>query len=142
MTKLSWFGVVMGLLLMVAPVAAQETITGPDDWQATITGQVEAFRLHDAPGALSFAGQSFKEGFADPQVFLQAIVDWGYAPIVDSRSHSFGAYRLIGPDMVLQSVTFVGPDQSLYEAIYQLNLEDAGWRVGGVELIKTPGVGV
>ncbi len=61
-------------------------------------------------------------------------------PIMESRSHSFGPYELVEPNVVLQNVKFVGNDLALYEAVYQLNKEADGWRVGGVQLIKTPGV--
>ncbi|RYE08502.1 MAG: DUF4864 domain-containing protein [Hyphomicrobiales bacterium] len=139
MTKLSLFSIVLSFLMLIAPVKAQEA---PAPWQDVITGQVEAFRLHDSPAALSFAGASFKENFADPEQFYLAIANWGYAPILESRSHSFGSYQLVEAGVVLQRVTFTGKDQALYEAIYQLNLEADGWRVGGVQLIRTPGVGV
>ncbi len=39
---------------------AQETDA---PWQATITGQIEAFRAHDAPGAFGYASAPFHERF-------------------------------------------------------------------------------
>jgi hypothetical protein len=140
MTKLSWFGVFLGLLLLVMPAQAQDDPVA-DAWQTVITGQVEAFRMHDAPGALSFAASSFKESFPDPAMFEQAIRDWGYAAIMESRTHSFGPYQQVNETTVLQAVRFTGPDSILYEAIYQLNKEPEGWRVGGVQLMKTTGMG-
>jgi hypothetical protein len=142
MTKLSWFGVLLSLLLFIAPAQGQ----AQDDplaaeWQAVITGQVEAFRAHDGAGALSFAGASFKQNFTNPADFEKAIRDWGYSAIMDSRSHSFGPYQQVNEDVVLQAVKFTGPDSVLYEAIYQLNREPEGWRVGGVQLVKTTGMG-
>ena len=140
MTKLSLFGVLVSLFLLVVPVQAQEA--QPEEWQAVITGQIQAFRDHDSPAALSFAGTSFRDSFADPEAFYIAIANMGYSPIMTSRAHSFGPYDLVQPTVVLQSVTFTGNDQSLYEAVYQLNLEPDGWRVGGVQMAKAPGVGV
>ena len=140
MTKLSWFGVILSLLLMVAPVHAQDDPLAAE-WQAVITGQVEAFRSHDAPAAMSFAGATFQQTFATPEEFEQAIRNWGYAAIMDSRSHSFGPYQQVNPMVVLQAVRFIGPDSVLYEAVYQLNKEESGWRVGGVQLMKTAGMG-
>ena len=140
MTKLSWLGVLLGFLLLVAPSQAQDDIMAAE-WQAVITGQVEAFRVHDAPAALSFAATSFKQNFPDPAAFEQAIRDWGYGAIMDSRTHSFGPYQQVNEGIVLQAVRFTGPDQVLYEAIYQLNKEPEGWRVGGVQLMKTAGMG-
>ena len=140
MTKLSWFGVIFSLFLLIAPAQAQEVDAAASEWQGVITGQVEAFRVHDAPVAQSFAGATFKASFTDPEQFFMAIMSWGYAPIMESRSHSFGPYELVEPNVVLQNVKFVGNDLALYEAVYQLNKEADGWRVGGVQLIKTPGV--
>jgi hypothetical protein len=140
MTKLSWFGVLLSLMLLFAPAQAQDDPVAAA-WQAVITGQVEAFRRHDASGALSLAAMSFRQGFADPAVFEQAIRGWGYEPIIESRSHSFGPYQRVSDVVVLQAVRFTGPDSMLYEAIYQLNREPEGWRVGGVELVKTAGMG-
>lgn len=140
MTKLSWLSVLLGFLLLVAPSQAQDDIMAAE-WQAVITGQVEAFRVHDAPAALSFAATSFKQNFPDPAAFEQAIRDWGYGAIMDSRTHSFGPYQRVNEGIVLQAVRFTGPDSVLYEAIYQLNKEPEGWRVGGVQLMKTAGMG-
>ncbi|MEO7221720.1 MAG: DUF4864 domain-containing protein [Devosia sp.] len=140
MTKLSWFGVLLSFLLLIAPAQAQDDPVAAE-WQAVITGQVEAFRIHDAPAAMSFAGATFQQSFATPEEFEQAIRDWGYAAIMDSRSHSFGPYQQVNETVVLQAVKFTGPDSVLYEAIYQLNREESGWRVGGVQLIKTAGMG-
>ena len=142
MTKLSWFGVLLSLLLFAAPAAAQDTAPAEAEWQAVITGQIQAFRDKDAPAALSFAGAEFKKNFTDPAQFFIAIMGSGYTPIMDSRSHTFGQFKLVTPEQVVQDVKFIGNDQSLYEAIYQLDKEADGWRVHGVQLMKQPGVGV
>jgi hypothetical protein len=141
MAKLFWFGVFLSLFLAVAPPAQAQDDAVAAEWQAVITGQVEAFRIHDGAGALSFAGASFKQNFPDPAAFEKAIRDWGYAAIMDSRSHSFGPYQQVNENVVLQAVRFTGPDSVLYDAIYQLNKEPDGWRVGGVQLVKTTGMG-
>jgi hypothetical protein len=44
--------------------------------------------------------------------------------------------------MALQDVKLLGTDQSVYEAIYQMVKEPEGWRVAGVQLLKTPAIGV
>ena len=111
-------------------------------WQGVISSQIEAFRHKDAPAALSFAGTGFQVAFPSAETFFQAIVAAGYSPIVESRSHSFGAYRVVGEHVVVQQVEFVGNDQSLHGALYQMTEEPAGWRVQGVQLVKQPGLGV
>ena len=63
--------------------------------------------------------------------------------MVQSRSHSFGDFRKLSDTIVAQVVRLVGPDQSLYEALYQLEDEpDLGWRVVGVVLRKEAGIGI
>lgn len=129
------------LLGLVFPSMAQE---GPTPWQASVAGQVEAFRAGDGAAALSFAGAGFRTQFAgQSEAFVAVIAASGYAAIVASRSHSFGEFTQVSDTMVLQVVEFVGPDQSLYEAMYQLAEEpDEGWRVQGVALRKQPGIGI
>ena len=129
------------LIGLAFPAWAQ---TDETPWQATVTGQIEAFRAQDGAAALSFAGQGFRTQFADqPDSFYAAIIASGYQPIVDSRSHSFGEFNKVSDTSVLQVVKFVGPDQGLYEALYQLADEPGeGWRVQGVALRKEAGIGI
>jgi hypothetical protein len=133
------------MVLALSPAVAQDE-TAPVEvetpWQETITGQIQAFRDQDAPVAFSYAGASFQAAFPSAEAFFTAIVTSGYAPIMQSVSHSFGGYRLIGPVGVVQEVRFVGEDQELYGAIYQLTEEDAGWRVQGVQLFRQAGVAI
>ena len=114
------------------------------EWQASVTGQIEAFRASDGVAALSFAGEGFRTQFeGKPEAFIVAITASGYGPIVASRSHTFGTFDKVNETSVLQVVKFVGPDQSLYEAVYQLVKEpDQGWRVLGVALRKEAGIGI
>jgi len=152
-----WFGVALALALLVTPVSAQSVAPSmpsaeapamkvPDaaaiaEWQGVVHSQVQAFRDHDAEAALSYAAAPFHEQFKDPADFLVAILNAGYAPIMDSRSESFGPYEVMSADVVDQDVTFVGKDQSLYEAVYRLQREAGGWRVEAVTMVKKADVG-
>ena len=140
MLKSLCVAVFLSLVMAVAPAQAQSD-PAAEEWQAVITGQVDAFHAADAVTALSFASSGFKKSFTDPADFLLAVVNSGYGPIVESRSHNFGAFQVVDPNVVLQAVTFIGPDQSVYEAIYQLQREDEGWRIGSVQLMKTTAIG-
>ena len=135
------------LLALTVMVALLLPAAGQDDaapWQATVTGQIEAFRAQDGAAALSFAAKGFRTQFeGQPEAFYMAIIATGYQPIVDSRSHTFGEFTKVSDDIVMQVVKLVGPDQGLYEALYQLGNEaDEGWRVLGVALKKEAGVGI
>jgi hypothetical protein len=128
----------MGLLL---PSAAQDEAA---PWQAVVTGQIEAFRAVDGAAALALAGAGFRAQFAgQPEAFYAAILASGYAPVAQSRSHSFGAFTRLSGSAVVQVVLLVGPDQGLYEAVYRLEDEaGVGWRVVGVVLRKQDGIGI
>jgi hypothetical protein len=126
-------------LAMLFPAAGQEEAT---PWQDVVTGQIQALRDGDAETALGFAAEGFRtqfEGQADK--FYEAIMTLGYTPIAASRSHSFGEFNKVGDTMVVQVVKFIGNDQALYEAVYQLSDEgEGGWHVQGVVLRKSAGV--
>ena len=135
-----WVAMAVMLVGLVAPVYAQDDTP----WQATITGQVEAFRAEDGAAALSFAGKGFRAQFeGQPEAFYTAIIASGYEAIVSSRSHSFGEFNKVDELTVMQVVNFVGRDQGLYSALYQLADEPGeGWRVQGVVLRREAGVGI
>ena len=143
--KLWAAGVLAALLLLGTAVWAEEP-TAPaataEPWQAVITSQIEAFRAKDAPGAFQWAAAGFQATFPSPEAFFNAIVGSGYAPIMESRSHSFGKFQKLGDKAVVQEVKFLGNDQGLYEAFYMLAEEANGWRVQGVQLAKQAGVGI
>lgn len=140
-----WRHLLAGLMIAwfaaAVPALAQEE-PPPAPWQEVISAQIQAFRDHDAPAAFSFAGAGFQVAFQNPEIFFETIVRSGYAPIMDSVSHSFGRFQRIGARGVVQEVRFVGKDQDLHSAVYQLTEEDAGWRVQGVQLVRQSGVAI
>lgn len=135
-----WLAMAVLLMGLTAPVHAQDDAP----WQATVTGQIEALRAEDGATALSFAGEGFRMQFAgQPNAFYAAIIASGYGAIAESRSHSFGEFNTVSDTTVLQVVDFVGPDQELYQALYQLAEEPGeGWRVQGVVLRREAGIGI
>ncbi len=134
------WAIIVGLMVLLSPAVAQDDAP----WQATVTGQIEAFRAQDGAAALQFAGEAFRVQFdGQPEAFYAAIIASGYEPIVRSRSHSFGEFKAMSAARVLQVVDFVGPDQGLYQALYELGDEPGeGWRVLGVVLRREAGVGI
>ncbi len=114
----------------------------PAPWQASVTGQIEAFRHGDSAAALEFAAVAFRGIYDDPDRFYQDVMRSGYGPIVNSRSHSFGKFAKVSETLVLQVVRLVGPDQGLYEAMYQVGNEGGEWRIVGVALKREAGVGI
>jgi hypothetical protein len=137
--RVRFASIILAFSVLISSASAQET---PTPWQDVITSQVQAFRDHDAAAALSFAGAGFQTRFSSPEEFFVTIMGSGYAPIVESRSHSFGAFMMVDDKTVAQRVTFSGADQRLYEAVYVLVEETVGWRVQGVQLTHTAAVGI
>jgi hypothetical protein len=136
-----WAVLLATLIGLLTPASAQDEAA---PWQATVTGQIEAFRAEDGAAALEFAGEPFRIQFeGQPEAFYEAIIASGYEPIVRSRSHSFGEFKTVTETRVLQVVDFVGPEQGLYQALYELGDEAGeGWRVLGVVLRREAGVGI
>lgn len=133
----------IAILAFAAPLRAEDPVAVTlTPWQEVITGQIQAFRDHDAPTAFSYAGLGFQATFPNAETFFVAIIQSGYAPIMDSSSHTFGAFKMIGDMGVVQQVRFVGNDQQLYDAVYQLTEESGGWRVQGVHLMQPIGLAV
>ena len=128
--------------VFVAPVHAEQAPASPTPWQEVISSQIQAFRDHDAPRAFSYAGLGFQATFPDAETFFATIIQSGYAPIMESRYHSFGEHKMIGSMGVVQQVKFVGNDQMLYDAVFQLTEESGGWRVQGVQLLPPKGLAV
>jgi hypothetical protein len=124
------------------PVTGAPQTVALEPWQEVISGQIQAFRDHDASVAFGYAGAGFQTTFPNAETFFNAIVTSGYAPIMESRSHSFGQYQMTSADGVVQEVRFTGRDQSIYRAVYQLTVEPEGWRVQGVQLLKEAGIAI
>jgi hypothetical protein len=127
-----------------APVVSASAAEMPKAaaWQDVITGQVEAFRRADAVAAFKFAGAPFRRAFPDAITFMLALVAAGYGPIFTSVSHSFGKFQQMDATTVVQEVTFNGPNQEIYTAVYALTLEAGGWRIEGVQLTKEDAIAV
>ncbi len=133
------------LLMLAVPAVGQgqSAQDGPvTPWQEVISSQIQAFRDRDAPGAFMYAGAAFHVQFPNADAFFETIMGSGYSPIMESTSHSFGEYRMVGTDGVIQQVRLIGNNQELYGAFYQLTEEEGGWRVQGVQLYREQGIAI
>jgi hypothetical protein len=142
-TRFAWLPVVICLVLAITlslPASAQDASPPETAWQSVVGGQIEAFRQNDAETAFSFAASGFHTTYPTAEAFFAVIAASGYAPIVQSRTHSFGSFTQIDDTEVVQEVNLVGRDLTLYVATYRLQQEEAGWRIVGVALRKVPGL--
>jgi hypothetical protein len=105
--------------------------------QAVIAAQIEAFKKDDAATAYSFAAPEIKQGFANPQVFVQ-MVRTGYLPLYRPKSVEFGLLDLY-QGTPAQQLTVVGPDDKTYVALYIMQKQpDGNWKIAGVSLELAP----
>ena len=131
------------LIGVLQPAQAQLTVPAAvEAWQGAITGQLEAFRSGNAAAAFGFAAQEFHLSFPTAQLFYDTLLGSTYKPLLQSLSHSFGEYSQTEAARVLQKVRAVGPDQTIYEAVYRMRLEPEGWRVEGVSFLSKAGVAI
>ncbi|SMQ70350.1 protein of unknown function [Devosia lucknowensis] len=137
----SILALILSAFALVAPLAQEDA--GRPAWQDSVSAQIEALRADDGEAALAMAGAAFRASYTDPERFIADIKGAGYAPIAASRSHSFGSSRTLVTGMVVQEVEFIGVDGKVWEAIYQMAEEpNEGWRVQGVILRGTAGIGI
>jgi hypothetical protein len=105
--------------------------------QSVISGQLVAFQKGDASTAYSFAAPGVKQGFPNPQVFVQ-MVKAGYLPLYSPKSVEFGRVELYQGTPV-QQLTVVGPDDKTYLALYVMQKQpDGNWKIAGVSLELAP----
>lgn len=126
------------LLLVPTHAAADVTDADKSAFQTIITSQIEAFQRDDAATAFDFAAPSIKSIFRTPDVFIQ-MVRRGYMPVYRPQSYSFGSVtnETGGPT---QRVSIVGPDGTLWLALYSMQRQpDGSWKISGVVLVKPKG---
>ncbi len=103
--------------------------------RSTIERQIEAFRADDGVRAFSFADDSIRAMFGDPQRFM-AMVREGYAMIYRPRRFAFGGAEDRG-DTVAQIVEFDGLDGASAVFLYEMRRQpDGGFRIAGVYLLR------
>jgi hypothetical protein len=137
---------VAGATALAAIVANMAPALGSEPaasaWQDVISQQLQAFHDRDSDMAVHLSVAAVHASFGDPRQFIVALAHSGYAPLLDSRSHTFGLFSHRPDGSVLQEVKLVGGDQMIYEAIYSMRLEDGTWRVSEVGRLEKLGVAV
>jgi hypothetical protein len=120
-----------------AGTMARAAVTGADRdaIEATISGQIEAFRRDDGAAAFAYAAPRIRAQFGDPDTFM-AMVRGGYAAVYRPQHLRFLALRMNG-DEPTQEVLIIGPDGLPYFALYMMERQaDGSWRIGGVALVR------
>ena len=130
-----WLALLCVLALWPAMAGAEVAPADRAAIQATIEGQIEAFRRNDDAAAFAFASPMI-QGMFETQDRFVAMVRALYAPVHRPRLVEFGA--LVEADgVVVQRVELIGPDGAAALALYTMIRGPDGWRINGVALVAS-----
>ncbi len=127
--------ILLAVLFLALPLRAQE-----QDIRTVINDQISAFRADDFATAFTFAAPNIRMMFQTPDRFGQMVRE-GYPMVYRPQSYAFEELRDTGGSK-LQSVLIEGQDGYYYIAEYDMVLTGQGWKIRGVRIFKTEGVGV
>lgn len=129
---------ILALIFVFAamPLRAQDPA---DSIRAVITAQLEALRANDLDRAFAHASPMIQSKFGTPEIFGR-MVETGYPMIWRPASHQM--LDLIDtPRGPVQTVMFQDRQGRFHEAAYEMVLVGGVWRINGVYLRRSPGVG-
>ena len=134
--KLRFLATLGGVMLMLASTfgaqAQQAEIRG------TIDRQLEAFKADDFATAFTFATPSLQMLFQSPQNF-QRMVTQGYPMVWRPAEVQYLDLREENGAM-MQTVEITDAQGRVHLLDYRMEPTPEGWRIGGVQILKTPGV--
>ncbi|MEM1375409.1 MAG: DUF4864 domain-containing protein [Pseudomonadota bacterium] len=128
------FGVILLVLGLSGPVAAN-----PSGIQATISGQMEAFRADDFERAFSFAAPNIKGMFGTAERF-GSMVRNGYPMVWRNANVRYLELRELGGRM-WQMVQVEDQEGGFHYLDYLMVETENGWQIGAVQFLPDPGVG-
>lgn len=114
--------------------AQQEAITG------VIGAQIQAFLVDDFATAFTFASPMIKGMFGNPESFGR-MVRQGYPMVWRPADVQYLGLEERGGQQV-QRVQITDRDGRVYSLDYYMIETDEGWQINGVQLLRTPDVGV
>ena len=125
-------GVVLLLAATFGAVAQQSEIEG------TIGSQLEAFKSDDFDTAFTFATPSLQRLFQNPQNF-ERMVTQGYPMVWRPADVRYLDLRQENGAM-MQTVEITDAEGRVHLLAYRMEPTAEGWRIGGVQILKAPGV--
>lgn len=123
---------------LAGPALADEAAA--PDVSAVIQAQIDAFLADDLDTAFTYASPGIRRMFRTPERFGE-MVQRGYPMVwrpdtvryLDRREHPGGG--------VIQRVMITDQEGRLHVLDYLMLPGDAGWNIGGVELLRAPSAG-
>jgi len=134
--KARFIGLLGGMVLLIAStlgLAAQQA-----DIQGTIDGQFEAFKADDFETAFTFATPRLQRLFQSPQNF-ERMVTGGYPMVWRPAGVRYLNLREENGALV-QTVEITDAKGFKHLLDYRMEQTEAGWRIGGVQILEAPGV--
>ncbi|MEO1797442.1 MAG: DUF4864 domain-containing protein [Pseudomonadota bacterium] len=131
-------GRILGIFLLclglTGPLQAQS-----DGIQATISGQMEAFKADDFDRAFSYAAPNIKRMFGDSERFGMMVRN-GYPMVWKNSEVRYLELRELGGR--LWQMVQVEDEQGQFHYLDYLMIEtEEGWQIGAVQFLPEPGVG-
>jgi hypothetical protein len=123
--------------LVLGTAAAAGAQTGPvEAATATVMRQLDAFRRNDFDAAYGFASDSIRALFDRPA--FEQMVRGGYPEIAGPATAVVTGADVAPDGRVFLRLTIVGLNGRSVDAIYEMVLEGAGWRINGVVARPSP----
>ena len=132
MTRMGW----MAAALMGPGVAMAD----PAAVQGVIGAQIEAFERDDFATAFTYAAPGIATFFRTPENFGR-MVRQGYPMVHRPAEVTYGRSEAVGPDWG-QVVDIVDESGARHRLLYRMVETPAGWKIGGVQVVELPDVGV
>lgn len=121
------------------PAAAQELLTPNPEIEATIGGQLDAFRAGDLDLAWSYASPNIQSLFGSVDRFGQ-MVQQGYPMVWRPGAVTFIDLQSLG-SLTVQRVEVVDQAGGIHYLGYAMIETPDGWKINGVQLLDAPVLG-
>ena len=123
------------VLLLASTIGA---VGQQSDIQGTIGSQLDAFQADDFATAFTFATPNLQRLFQSPQNFRR-MVTLGYPMVWRPAEVRYLDLREENGAM-MQTVEIKDGEGRMYLLDYMMIQTPDGWRIGGVQILETPGV--
>ncbi|MEQ6250544.1 DUF4864 domain-containing protein [Sulfitobacter sp. HNIBRBA3233] len=110
------------------------------DIEATISRQIEAFKVDDFGTAFSFASPDLQRYFGSPETFGRMVTQ-GYPMVWRPADVRYLDLREEG-GVYWQKVQITDLKGGFHILEYRMVQTDAGWRISGVQVLDAPGASV
>ena len=124
-------GMILSLTLGIEVNAQQAEIEG------TISSQIEAFKSDDFEQAFTYATPNLQRLFQSPANF-QRMVTHGYPMVSRPAEVQYLELQERAGDQ-FQKVRITDQKGMIHLLLYRMQQTEAGWRIGGVQILKVPG---